>query len=426
MVAVSGASGSPTPTGSVTLTSGSYSSGAVTLTSGSASINVPGGLLAVGSDLLTANYSPDSNSSASYNTASGASGIVTVTQAAQTITFANPGTQTVGTPLTLSATASSGLAVTFTSTTTSICTVSGTTATFIASGTCTIDANQAGNSVYTAAAMVPQTFTVNGEAQTITFANPGTQTVGTPLTLSATASSGLGVSFTSTITSICTVSGTTATFIASGTCTIDANQAGNTGYAAAAVVPQSFTVSPASTFTIDGGGSSSSISIVPGATTGNTATITVTPANGFTGTVSLTCSISPVAASDPATCSLSPSSVTITGTGAQTTTLTVFTTAATSAENRLKKLLWPSAGTALALLLIGLPRRRRNWPAMLGVLLLFVAIAEIGCGGAGSSGSGGGGSGGNAGTTPGSYTVTVTGTSGAITGTLGTVTFTVQ
>jgi len=508
MVAVSGASGSPTPTGSVTLTSGSYSSGAVTLTSGSASINVPGGLLAVGSDLLTANYSPDSNSSASYNTASGASGIVTVTQAAQTITFANPGTQTVGTPLTLSATASSGLAVTFTSTTTSICTVSGTTATFIASGTCTIDANQAGNSgytaaamvpqsftvnngtqtitfanpgaqnvgtpltlaatassalpvsfistttsvctvsgttatfiasgtctidanqagnsVYTAAAMVPQTFTVNGEAQTITFANPGTQTVGTPLTLSATASSGLGVSFTSTITSICTVSGTTATFIASGTCTIDANQAGNTGYAAAAVVPQSFTVNPASTFTIDGGGSSSSISIVPGATTGNTATITVTPANGFTGTVSLTCSISPVAASDPATCSLSPSSVTITGTGAQTTTLTVFTTAATSAENRLKKLLWPSAGTALALLLIGLPRRRRNWPAMLGVLLLFVAIAEIGCGGAGSSGSGGGGSGGNAGTTPGSYTVTVTGTSGAITGTLGTVTFTVQ
>jgi hypothetical protein len=53
------------------------------------------------------------------------------------------------------------LPVTFTSTTTSICTVSGTTATFIASGTCTIDANQAGNSTYVAATMVPQSFTVN-------------------------------------------------------------------------------------------------------------------------------------------------------------------------------------------------------------------------------------------------------------------------
>ena len=81
-----------------------------------------------------------------------------------------------------------------------------------------------------------------GQTQTITFANPGAQTVGTPLTLSATASSGLTVSFTSTTTSVCTVSGTTATFIASGTCTIDANQAGNSTYAPAPMVPQSFSV----------------------------------------------------------------------------------------------------------------------------------------------------------------------------------------
>ncbi len=81
-------------------------------------------------------------------------------QAAQTITFANPGTQT-GAPLTLSATASSGLAVAFTSATTSVCTVSGTTATFVAAGTCTIDANQAGNSTYAAAPQVAQSFTVN-------------------------------------------------------------------------------------------------------------------------------------------------------------------------------------------------------------------------------------------------------------------------
>ena len=67
---------------------------------------------------------------------------------AQTITFPDPGTQMMGVPLTLSATASSGLPVSFTSTPSSVCTVSDTTATFIAGGTCTIYANQAGNSTY--------------------------------------------------------------------------------------------------------------------------------------------------------------------------------------------------------------------------------------------------------------------------------------
>lgn len=164
--------------------------------------------------------------------------------ATQTITFANPGSQTVGTPLTLSATSSSGLTVTFTSSTSSVCTVSGTTASFIAVGTCTINANQAGNSVYAPATQVSQSFAVASAllSQTITFANPGAQTKGTTLTLTATASSGLPVTFTSATTSICTVSGTTASFIAPGTCTIDANQSGNSTYAAAPQVAQSFTV----------------------------------------------------------------------------------------------------------------------------------------------------------------------------------------
>ena len=347
----------------------------------------------------------------------------TVNGKSQTIGFGAIAAQTVGTPLSLSATATSGLAVTFTSTTTSICTVSGTTATFIASGTCTIDANQTGNSTYAAATMVPQSFTANGEAQTISFGAIAAQTVGTPLSLSAAATSGLTVTFTSTTTSVCTVSGTTATFFASGTCTIDANQAGNSAYAAAPQVQQGFTVNPAPTFTIGGG--SSSISIVPGATTGNTVAITVTPSNGFTGTVNLTCSISGLAASDPPTCSLSPNSVTITGAGAQTSTLTVTTTPATSAENQLKKLLWPLAGgTALALvLLIGVPRRRRNWLATLGVLALGVFFGAMGCGG---SSGGGNIPNGPTGTPPGTYTVTVTGTSGSITGTAATVMLTVE
>ena len=80
----------------------------------------------------------------------------------QAITFANPGTQTVGTPLTLLATSTSGLPVSFASTTSSVCTVTGNTATFLASGSCTIQATQAGNSTYAPAPAVQQTFAVNG------------------------------------------------------------------------------------------------------------------------------------------------------------------------------------------------------------------------------------------------------------------------
>ena len=68
----------------------------------------------------------------------------------------------------------------------------------------------------------------------------------------------------------------------------------------------------------------------------------------------------------------------------------------------------PFKVSPLALVLFfGIPKRRRNWLAMLGLLVFFVTVAGMGCGG----GSGGGG-GGNSGTTAGTYTVTVTGTSG--------------
>ena len=69
--AVSGGSGNPTPTGSVMLTSGSYTSTAATLTSGSATINISAGLLAVGTDTLTVSYTPDLSSSSIYSSANG-------------------------------------------------------------------------------------------------------------------------------------------------------------------------------------------------------------------------------------------------------------------------------------------------------------------------------------------------------------------
>jgi hypothetical protein len=178
-----------------------------------------------------------------------ASAKVTLLPIAQTITFAAIAAQTVGTPLTLTATATSGLAVSFASTTTSICSASGTTATLISAGTCTIQATQVGNTTYAAATPVSSSFTVNAAsktAQTITFGAIATQIVGTPLTLTAAATSGLAVSFASSTTSVCTVSGTMATLISAGTCTIQATQAGNATYAAATPVSSSFTVNAAS------------------------------------------------------------------------------------------------------------------------------------------------------------------------------------
>ena len=77
---------------------------------------------------------------------------------------------------------------------------------------------------------------------------------------------------------------------------------------------------------------SGAISVSPGAASGNTATITVTPSSSFTGSVALSCAVttSPSNASSPVTCSLSPTSVTISSSTAQTATLTASTTSTTT------------------------------------------------------------------------------------------------
>ena len=65
------------------------------------------------------------------------------------------------------------------------------------------------------------------QTQTITFAALGTKTMGdAPFTLSATASSGLAVSFVSSNTSVATISGNMVTIVGTGTTTIVASQAG--------------------------------------------------------------------------------------------------------------------------------------------------------------------------------------------------------
>jgi len=91
----------------------------------------------------------------------------------QTITFSNPGSQNFGTSPTLTASSTSNLSVTFSSSTGLICSITpGGALTFLKEGSCSINADQAGNGTYLAATTVTQIFQVNAVV-------PGAPLIGT-------------------------------------------------------------------------------------------------------------------------------------------------------------------------------------------------------------------------------------------------------
>jgi len=181
----------------------------------------------------------------------------------------------------------------------------------------------------------------------------------------------------------------------------------------------------------------------PGATTGNTSAVTVTPVNGFTGKVYLSCALtsSPPGAVDPPTCSMQ-SPVTIPGTAAVTATLTINSTAPGAARfvppfpggplpggwlREMPGWLASSAGIALAaLLLFGIRGQgHRRWRLASFVFLFLLAVL----GGVAACGGGNANSGPPPilGTTSGTYTFTVTGsfTANSVSGTTQNTTVTV-
>lgn len=167
----------------------------------------------------------------------------------QTITFAVPATaltvgQNVSLTATTTATPAANYPVSFITTTPTQCTISGdTVAGFlvrgVAAGTsnCIVVAQQAGDATYAAAAPVVRKLSVGQGAQTIgpITATQSTFPVGGTVALSATASSGLPVSFgvASASASFCAINGNTLTGLAAGTCAVTADQSGNVNYTAA-------------------------------------------------------------------------------------------------------------------------------------------------------------------------------------------------
>jgi hypothetical protein len=152
-----------------------------------------------------------------------------------------------------------------------------------------------------------------------------------------------------------------------------------------------------------------------------TATVSFNAGSTYSGTMNLTCALtgSPSGAQSLPTCTVNPTTITLTAGGSGTTNLKVNTTAASTAS-----LVWParlklwaagSGGSILAfVLMIGVPSRRRRWLSMLVLLWMIVTAGAIGCGGGGASGGGQSPSSPNSPATPattvGSYTFAVTGT----------------
>ncbi len=231
VAATGGGSGNP-----VTFTA----SGACSVPPGSATYTMTSGS---GTCLVIANQAGNST----YSAAAQVTKNVTATLAAQTITLTNvPSSAAYKSTFTVGATASSGLGVTFTSS--GSCTNSGVTYTMTKStGTCSVIANQPGNSNYSAASQVTKSVTVALAAQTISFTTspPASAAYKTTFPVAATASSGLVVTFTSS--GSCTNSGATYTMTKStGTCSVIANQAGNSNYSAAPTLTQTVTATLAS------------------------------------------------------------------------------------------------------------------------------------------------------------------------------------
>jgi PKD repeat protein len=142
----------------------------------------------------------------------------------------------------LSATSSSGLAVSYASSDLSVATIDGSTVTLVGVGTTSITASQAGNDNYNAAPDVSQTLTIEKADQTITFADiPDQPLRNGQLVLTATASSGLDVSYTIS-EGPATVDGSTVTFTGVGTVTVLASQEGDANYHPADPVTQSFDI----------------------------------------------------------------------------------------------------------------------------------------------------------------------------------------
>ncbi len=461
-VAVAGASG--TPTGTVTLSGGGYTSSAQTLASGSTTFAIPANSLSGATNPFTATLAAAYSGDVTYAQSAGSGSVtvskrtptsVSVTPASSsfnsntapgvTVTVAGAGQTPTGT-ITLTATGYSASATLSSGVASFTIPVN----TFTCPGgnhsTCgvTLAAAYNGDNVYVSAAnsaSVNVTYIqVVAPTLTVTPAS-GTSYTGKTLavTVSVTGANGNGTgnvtvssgsSYTSSATALSAGSATItipANTLAAGSDTITGNYVGDSNYTSG-----SNTTSVTVTQSIYALSATTPAAISRGTSTSSTISAT-SSSSYYTGTVtasSCTLTTAPSGAVYTPTCSASGTITYTQGSASGSITAGVATTAA-SAELVYPKLGngkgWLGAGSSVVLALLvffGVPARRRGWRAMLGAVVLLVAVAGMSaCGSGGSTGSSGSTS--VSGTTSGNYTFTVTSTGSPSVSPVVTTTFTV-
>ena len=277
---------------------------------------------------------------------------------------------------------------------------------------------------------------------------PSFALAGTPITITPPGASGStaisitpGGAFTGTVALTCTVTGGGATGLPTCALSTPAAITGTSPVTSTLTIGTS-TATPDGNYTVIVSGTSGSINqtvaiavtvsgtainpsfalsgaAIRSATPGVSAAtnITITPAGGFTGTVALACSIASSSPSSqyPPTCTVtSPPSVT--GVTPVSATLTFESTApSTTASARSIKQLF-GGGIALACLLLTFPTRQKRLRPLLLVIFAIGGLTVCGAiAGCGSGSSAAPTSPGITGTPAGTYTVTITGTSGSLT-----------
>jgi hypothetical protein len=421
--------GIATPTGTISYTIGTGNAQTAAISSGTATVSIPS-TQASGLYTVAVTYAGDTD----YSAATALSFQVQVGPQAQTIAFNSLAPVTYGAaPITLSASATTGLPVTFT-VKSGPATLSGKVLTATGAGSVVIAADQAGNALWQAATEVTQALTVGKAAPAAiglaSSSNP--VLVQNAVTLTATVSSAAG-SPTGTVTFLDgstplgtgTLAGGVATLTTSGLAvgshTITAVYGGDGNFVSATSSALTEVIDDFNlAISVTGGASTiTSVTVLPGGTA--VFTFVVSPINAATFPTAVTLSASGLPAG--ATATFSPATLAA-GSGTTTVTLTIQipqTAAALQPTHDLGRGLAPFALALLLLPFVGRLRHagRRLSRAVSLLLLLSAGLAAA----AGLSGCGS--SSGFFGQQQTTYTVTVTGTSGALSHST-TVTLTVE
>ncbi|WP_058185204.1 Ig-like domain repeat protein [Terracidiphilus gabretensis] len=447
-VTVTGVSGEPVPTGGVILSGyfGDYGDG-VNLANGTATYSFAPGNFDGGTLTLSFAYSGDT-----YYRSTTVTGTMTVSKSAATLTIV-PSSTAIQTnqALTVTGSISGGAGIPsipgtviisgggYTSSAMTLLVTNGTyfvtiPANSLKAGADTLTATFSGDDFYNSATSSAAVTVTTPPTPTITV-TPASSTVDSGQSLAVVINvagiSGLAAptgtviltagSYTSSATSLSSGAANftiPANSLSAGTDSISAAYSGDAVYLSASG-SASVTVT-ASAFSLS---STTPSSVSPGTVT--QATITVSSSTNYSGSISLSCSLttSPTGAANGPSCSVTGSPVTLSSsTTSGTATVNFSTTAASAVPGQVARLGsgrpdpgksgWTKAGAATLLaflVFLGIPARRRAWRAVVGVLVLIAALGTLSACGGGSS-SGGGGGGGSTGTTAGAYTFTVTAT----------------